>query len=95
MSREGRACASRVPMLRDPEVERLSRKAARRRTGEAVADGDIGAVEEHLRRTGSRDGPGRLADDLNAIALRCAALPQLDDRSEDEILGYDEWGIPC
>jgi antitoxin VapB len=36
-----------------------------------------------------------LADELNAIALRCAALPVLDDRPEDEILGYDEHGLPA
>ena len=39
---------------------------------------------------GGRAAPRRLAGDLNRIALRCAALPVPDDRSEDEILGYDE-----
>lgn len=28
------------------------------------------------------------------MALRCARLPLLDERSEDEILGYDESGLP-
>ncbi len=28
------------------------------------------------------------------VALRCAALPILDERSEDEILGYDDDGLP-
>lgn len=31
---------------------------------------------------------------LMAISRRCAVLPILDHRSEDEILGYDENGIP-
>ena len=31
---------------------------------------------------------------ISAIALRCAALPVLDDRSDDEILGYDQHGLP-
>lgn len=29
------------------------------------------------------------------ISRRCAALPELDPRSADEIVGYDENGIPC
>lgn len=36
----------------------------------------------------------RLADELEAIASRCASLPVLDDRSPDEIIGYDENGLP-
>ena len=28
------------------------------------------------------------------ISRRCAALPELDARSADEIIGYDENGIP-
>jgi hypothetical protein len=33
-------------------------------------------------------------DDMGDIALRATALPVLDERSEDEILGYDEHGLP-
>ena len=35
-----------------------------------------------------------LADELRAIGERCASLPVLDDRTADEILDYDERGIP-
>lgn len=35
-----------------------------------------------------------LADKLDKIAKRCAALPVLDSRLADEILGYDEHGLP-
>jgi antitoxin VapB len=35
-----------------------------------------------------------LADRLDAIALRSAALPVRDNRSADEILGYDDNGAP-
>jgi antitoxin VapB len=31
---------------------------------------------------------------IEEISRRCAALPILDARSEDDILGYDENGIP-
>ena len=36
----------------------------------------------------------RLADELDELALQCARLPVLDQRSEDEILGYDSTGTP-
>ncbi len=39
--------------------------------------------------------PGHsLKDDLREIGQRCAALPDLDTRSPDEIIGYDEIGVP-
>jgi virulence-associated protein VagC len=36
----------------------------------------------------------RLADELDEIARHCASLPVLDSRPTDEILGYDEHGLP-
>jgi antitoxin VapB len=36
----------------------------------------------------------RLADELNEIAQACSALPVLDPRTAEEILGYDEHGLP-
>ena len=33
--------------------------------------------------------------DLTAIRLRCAALPVLDERQPDDIIGYDEHGLPA
>jgi antitoxin VapB len=37
---------------------------------------------------------GRLADELEAIAEHCASLPVLDGRRAEEILGYDDTGLP-
>ncbi len=46
---------------------------------------------DHLRRTlGGRS----LADELEAIGRECAALPVLDPRPADVILGYDRDGLP-
>jgi antitoxin VapB len=36
----------------------------------------------------------RLADDLDEIALHCSTLPVRDPRSDDEIMAYDEHGLP-
>ena len=48
---------------------------------------------EQLQKRKPVDDP-TLVEDLLAIARHCQALPILDDRSEDDILGYDENGIP-
>ncbi|MEN9864773.1 MAG: hypothetical protein RL748_363 [Pseudomonadota bacterium] len=37
---------------------------------------------------------GVAAEEIIAIAARCKALPDCDTRSPDEIIGYDEFGIP-
>ena len=52
------------------------------------------ALRDRLTRVRRERSKQRLADELDAIAQHCAALPVLDPRSADEILGYDETGIP-
>jgi len=37
--------------------------------------------------------PRFVAEDLLEIGKRCAALPDLDGRNADEILGYNEFGV--
>ena len=46
---------------------------------------------ERVRRARAKR---RLADELDSIAMHCAALPVQDPRSAEEILGYDESGVP-
>jgi antitoxin VapB len=79
--------------LKDPEADRLAREVARR-TGETLTGAIVTALRERLARL---KGPGRrppLRDELREIARRCAALPTLDDRSDEDILGYDDRGLP-
>lgn len=80
--------------IKDPEADRLARDLATT-TGESLTTAVTVAVRERLERVRGAAAPGTVADELNAIALRCAALPVLDDRSEDDILGYDEHGLPA
>jgi antitoxin VapB len=35
-----------------------------------------------------------LVDEIMDIGRHCASLPLLDARSADEIIGYDEHGLP-
>lgn len=79
--------------IRNVEAERLATELARR-TGETKTDAVIRALKDRLARLRREQAPRRLADDLEDIARHCAALPVVDDRPADEILGYDDRGIP-
>ena len=52
------------------------------------------AAEDALRRALLSVPRGRLVEELMEISKRCAALPDLDTSSADEILGYDANGLP-
>jgi antitoxin VapB len=77
----------------NPEIEALVRKLAEK-TGESVEMAVERSLQERLERLGENGKPRRLADVLDEIALSYAALPILDPREPDEILGYDENGLP-
>jgi antitoxin VapB len=76
----------------NPQAENLAKELANR-TGESVAQAVITALRERLERETRRQQPS-LAEDLVRIGQECAALPVLDERTPDEILGYDENGLP-
>ena len=79
--------------IRNSKAEQLAETVAEL-TGETKTMAVTVALEERLERI-QRERSGRsLVDELNEIALRCASLPVLDDRSEDEIMGYNEDGLP-
>jgi antitoxin VapB len=80
--------------LKDAETDALARQVAHL-TGETLTQAVRNSLRERLRHEQLKRG--RRAWDqaaLDAIVARCAALPLLDDRGEDEILGYDETGAP-
>lgn len=75
--------------LKNPEADRLSRELARRQ-GTSITDAVIRALRSELERERRRLRPTPVAERLLEIGRRYAALPTLDDRDEEEILGYDE-----
>jgi len=79
--------------LKDPEADRLAREIADR-TGETLTGAIVVALRERLARLRAKPRRRLLSEELREIGERCAALPTLDDRSDDEILGYDENGLP-
>ncbi len=62
-------------------------------TGEPVSKAVRIAVEERLEREKARRSGAPLRERLQAIAHHCASLPAISDRTDDEILGYDERGL--
>ena len=79
--------------IKNPEAERLARALARR-TGESITDAVIAALRERLKREQGRRKGEDLVNELMEISRRCAALPILDARRPEEILDYDERGLP-
>lgn len=79
--------------IKNDQTERLARKLAEI-TGETLTEAIRAAVAERYDRIRRARSGHSLADELNAIALRCAQRPVISELSDDEILGYDESGVP-
>jgi antitoxin VapB len=79
--------------IKHPEADRLARELAAT-TGETLTEAVVNALRERLRRERGRVRGRHLLDEIRAIRERCAALPVLDRRSPEDILGYDDSGVP-
>ena len=54
----------------------------------------VDALRDQLKREQGRATFPHLKDEIMAISRRTAALPRRTGRTADEILGYDERGLP-
>lgn len=77
--------------IKNDRAEKLAGQVAEE-TGESLTDAIIHSLEERLERLKGRRSAPDLAEALMQIGRRCAALPDLDTRDAEEILGYDENG---
>ena len=87
----------------DPEVERLARELAEA-TGEPLSNAVAAALRERLdraragwdagRRGAPQHGGAPQFRSVEEIQAYVASLPVLDPRTPDEIVGYDESGLP-
>lgn len=81
--------------LQDPETELLAREVARL-TGETLNQAVREALAERLRREKLNRGEALQGGvSFDDIFQRLDALPDLDTRSADDIVGYDEHGLPA
>jgi antitoxin VapB len=79
--------------IKSLEAERLAREIAAK-TGESLTGAIQKALEERLERLKRQRRSQILASQLEDILRRVDQLPILDSRATDEILGYDEQGLP-
>ena len=80
--------------IKDAEADRLARELAAA-TGETLTDAVLNALRERIaRQRQKRPAPRSASEVLRDSRLRLARLPVLDGRSADEIIGYDETGVP-
>lgn len=78
--------------LKNRESDELARRLTSL-TGKSITEVVTEALREKLAREEGRRYKG-LSAELLAIGARCASLPDLDTRSPEEIIGFDENGIP-
>lgn len=79
--------------IKHDEADRLARELAQY-TGETLTDAVLNALRERLEREKLPIRTSDLRNKLARIRATCRDLPVLDDRPADEILGYDEAGLP-
>lgn len=79
--------------IKNPETEALTRRLAQL-SGESITEAVHHAVADRVQLLERRQGNDARLEILREIADRCANRPVVSDLSEDEILGYDEWGVP-
>ena len=83
----------------DPDTERLAHKVAEV-TGKPLPTVVKEAIAAKAEAAGVSLRPRKrlsgheLIDRMTAISDHCAALPIHDGRSPEEIIGYDEFGVP-
>ncbi len=80
--------------IKDPEVHALAVELARR-TGQSLTQAVKQALLDRLdRERAATSNHQRLVARVLEVGRRASSRPILDSRSPEEILGYDELGVP-
>jgi len=87
--RKAAAKKRRTLYIKNPAAHRLAVQVGKR-LGVNLSDAVIGALEEKLRKTGRPIDRTK----VDALCASIGALPVVDARTVEEILGYDAFGIP-
>ena len=77
--------------IRNKKAEDLARMVAKT-TGESLTDAILHSLEDRFARLQGRAMEQNLAEQIMGIGRRCSAIPDLDSRPADEILGYRQDG---
>lgn len=79
--------------IKNEEADRLARQLASI-TGESLTEAVIQSLSERLKRHQPRARHNNPGTQLAKMAKILSKLPVHDTRSADEVLGYDEHGLP-
>jgi len=88
-TQEAAGKSRRTLYVKNPAAHRLAEQVSKR-MGVTLTDAVISALEDKLQRTARPLDRAK----IDALCARMDALPDIDTRTPDEILGYDEFGIP-
>ncbi len=77
--------------IKNPKAEELAKEVSKE-TGETMTQAIIISLEEKLERVRGKRKSEDLVEKMMAISKRISSLPDLDNRTPDEILGYNEKG---
>ncbi len=79
-------------LIKDQEADQLIRTLAER-TGESITNAVKHAVRERLQTLPRREAEvAQRKRKLVELIAKCNAIPTVDDRTPDEIIGYNEMG---
>ncbi len=78
--------------IKNDDADRLARELAAT-TGETLTDAVLVALQERLERERAR-GEAGIIHRIRRLAAEIDDIPVLDPRPADEIVGYDEHGLP-
>ena len=79
--------------IKDPTADRLARELADL-TGESITVAVGIALRDRLERISGSVPSQRRVEEMGRIAREAAALQVVDSRTEDEILGFGDDGLP-
>lgn len=83
-----------VPLnIKNPTAEHLARTLAQA-TGSTITDAVIDALRIQLAAVQRRQERPGLRSEITALQDFLRSQPERDSRSAEEILGYDEFGLP-
>jgi len=69
-------------------------RALTRMTKQSITKIIVDALQEKLNKEQNRRLAPHLKEEILTIAHRCAHLPMIDSRTPEDILGYNQDGIP-
>ncbi len=78
--------------ISNPEADRLARELARLK-GKTITEAVVKALRERLLRETGR-APVGLKAEIMEISRRAGRISRRTDRTPEEIVGYDERGLP-